>query len=215
VHVTNNSNALNVQAAVTTAYQNAYNAGVVHFASSGNFSSPIVSYPANLATVIAVGGIDRNGARAWFSNYGNGMALVAPGIDIATTDRSGSDGQDAGDYDTTEGTSFSSPYAAGVAGLVLSVDPTLTPAEVESILRTTALDLGPNGYDVEFGDGLVQAQAAVEAAGARLPSTTFADCLGGPLVSTPPIPCSSIQFDLCDFDDDADVDLRDFSHYTN
>ncbi|MCB9849817.1 MAG: S8 family serine peptidase [Phycisphaerales bacterium] len=214
VRITNNSNGLSSQSSITSKYLETYNAGVVHFASSGNVASPIVSYPASLSSVIAVGAVDRTGTRAFFSNYGTGLALMAPGVAIPTTDRSGSDGQDPGDYDTVDGTSFAAPYAAAVAGLVLSVDPTLTPAEVESILRSTARDLGNPGYDTQYGDGLVQAQAAVEAAGARIPAGTFADCLAGPQVSTPPVSCSDMQFDLCDIDADNDVDLRDFSHYT-
>jgi subtilisin family serine protease len=214
VRITNNSNALNPQAAVTTKYQETHAGGVLHVASSGNFFSPLVSYPANLPTVVAVGAIDRTGARAAFSNYGTGLALMAPGVDIVTTDRTGTDGQVSGDYDIVEGTSFSAPYAAAVGGLVLAVNPALTPAEVEIIMRGTALDLGAPGYDTQYGDGLVRAQEAVVAAGARLPTPTFADCLAGPQTYAPPPACSDLQFELCDFDLDDDVDLRDFQQFT-
>lgn len=213
VRVTVNSNTLNPQSAVTSKYQETWNAGMIHFASSGNSFSPLVAYPANLATVVAVGAVDRTGARATFSNYGSGLALVAPGVEILTTDRSGADGQDAGDYDTVDGTSFAAPYAAAVAALVLGVDPALTPAQVEDILRSSARDLGPAGYDIQYGAGLVQAQAAVVSAGARLPASTLAACLNGPQTPTPPAGCSAMQFDLADEDGDGDVDLADFSRY--
>ena len=214
VRITNNSNGMSQQPAVTSAYQSSYAGGVMHFASSGNNSSPVISYPASLPTVVAVGAVDRTGERAWFSNYGSALALVAPGVEVVTTDRSGADGEAPGDYHTVEGTSFAAPYAAAVAGMVLSVDPSLSPAEVEVILRTTAKDLGTAGYDILYGDGLVQAQAAVEAAGARLPTVTFVECLSGPGNASPPASCSDLQFDLCDFDADQDVDLRDFGVYT-
>ncbi len=63
------------------------------------------------------------------------------------------------------GTSFSAPHVAGVAALVLSADPTLSPGEVRQILAGTAIDLGSAGYDTKYGHGLVDACAAVEAAG--------------------------------------------------
>src|SRR5690606_22453618 len=59
------------------------------------------------------------------------------------------------------GTSFACPFTAGVAALVLSVDPSLTPSEVEGVLAATAMDLGGAGKDDSFGHGLVRAGAAV------------------------------------------------------
>ena len=62
------------------------------------------------------------------------------------------------------GNSFSGPHAAGVAALILSVNPELNPWEVSKILRESATDLGPNGHDYKFGAGLINALAAVRAA---------------------------------------------------
>ena len=62
------------------------------------------------------------------------------------------------------GNSFSGPHAAGVAALMLSVNPELNPWEVSKILRESATDLGPNGHDYKFGAGLIDALAAVRAA---------------------------------------------------
>ena len=69
------------------------------------------------------------------------------------------------DYLDWSGTSFSAPHVAGVAALLLSVDPTLTPAEVRHALAATATDLGTPGYDQHYGYGLVDACAAVDAVG--------------------------------------------------
>ncbi|MBC8200687.1 MAG: S8 family serine peptidase, partial [Planctomycetes bacterium] len=82
---------------------------------------------------------------------------------IRTTDRSGGDGYDGGNTVTIDGTSFASPYTAGVVALILSVDPTLTPDEIENVLSTTAVDYGSGGYDTTFGHGFVNAKAALDA----------------------------------------------------
>jgi subtilisin family serine protease len=65
------------------------------------------------------------------------------------------------------GNSFSGPHAAGVAALMLSINPELNPWEVSRILRETASDLGPKGVDSKFGYGLIDAFAAVRAAKKR------------------------------------------------
>jgi serine protease len=67
-------------------------------------------------------------------------------------------------YTRFSGTSMASPHVAGVAALVLSVRPELDPAGVRLILRQTATDLGLRGRDDQYGDGLVNATAAVTAA---------------------------------------------------
>jgi subtilisin family serine protease len=160
--VTNNSNGYGfTSAAVETAYTNTRNAGMVHFASAGNDASNALSYPSSLATVNAVSAVNRNGNLAGFSNFNAGMSVSAPGADVLSTDRTGNDGYGAGDYVPVNGTSFASPYAAGVAALILSVDPSLTAPQVESILQQTARDLGTPGFDIQFGNGMVNAFAAV------------------------------------------------------
>jgi len=67
----------------------------------------------------------------------------------------------ATDYELVDGTSFSGPHVAGVAALVKSVDPSLSPIQVRKIITTTAEPLGPQ---VIFGSGMVRADAAVAAA---------------------------------------------------
>ena len=67
------------------------------------------------------------------------------------------------DYALVAGTSFASPYAAGVAALVLSAKPTLSADQLEALLQQTAVDLGPAGYDTDYGWGFVNAFNAVRA----------------------------------------------------
>jgi subtilisin family serine protease len=147
--------------ALDAKYAQTYNNnGMVHFAASGNGGGTI-SYPARSPSVNAVGAIDRNGARASFSQYGTGLDFVAPGAQIVTTDRTGPAGYSSSDYRSATGTSFASPYAAGVAALVLSVNPALSASEVEAILQAGCEDLGQGGYDTVYGHGLVNAYTAV------------------------------------------------------
>ncbi|MHC4900207.1 MAG: S8 family peptidase [Planctomycetota bacterium] len=159
--VTNASQSFSPNSAITDKYAQTRAAGLVHFASTGNDSQASINYPSSLPTVNAVGAIDRDGNRAAFSNYGAGIGFVAPGKDIWTTDRTGTDGDSGSDYDMVSGTSFSSPYAAGVAALVISQDQSLTPYDVEYILQITSMNLGAAGYDTTFGWGLVNAHQAI------------------------------------------------------
>lgn len=156
-------------AVITNAFDTTRAQGVLHFAAAGNDGTSTVSYPASLASLNAVAALTSNGARASFSTFGVGLFISAPGAAILTTDRTGSAGYGGGDYTTIDGTSFASPYAAGVAALVLSANPALTPAEVEAILAQTAVDKGPTGYDTDFGWGFINAGAAVQAAAVNPP----------------------------------------------
>jgi hypothetical protein len=95
------------------------------------------------------------------------VAVAAPGTAIWTTNRSGS-------YSQWQGTSFASPVTAGVVALMMSANPALSNAQIESLLFSTALDLGVAGRDSYFGYGRVQAAAAVNAAAAATVSDTQA-----------------------------------------
>jgi serine protease len=66
-------------------------------------------------------------------------------------------------WDVYSGTSMATPHVAGVAALVFGKNPSSTPAQVESTLKSTATDLGAAGYDTTFGYGLVNATAALAA----------------------------------------------------
>ncbi len=109
----------------------------------------------------------------WGSSYvGAGPDVVAPGPWSYTTDRQGSLGynQDAIatgiDLNYTHdfgGTSSSTPKVAGIAALMLSVNPDLTPSQVKTIMRNTARDIDAPGIDDRTGAGRVDALAAIEA----------------------------------------------------
>ena len=110
--------------------------------------------------VIVVGAVNQSDTLVstpiWASNYGPRVDFVAPGIDIWTTSNTGNTS-----YAPTEGTSFATPMVAGLCGLVWSRNPSLTPAQVEAILRASAVDLGAAGPDNTFGYGRINAASAL------------------------------------------------------
>lgn len=114
----------------------ANNKGSVVVMSAGNAGDIEPGYPARNADLwgIAAGSIDINGRMNNDSNRAGSRPLdylVAPGVDIYSTIPDDS-------YETYSGTSMAAPHVAGVAALVLNANPTLTPAQVEYILTTTA-----------------------------------------------------------------------------
>ena len=90
----------------------AYNAGVTIFASSGNDDTNANNFPAAFAGAFSVGAVDESSARASFSCYGSSVALSFPGVNIYSTLPT--------DYGNMSGTSMASPAAAGTAAVILS-----------------------------------------------------------------------------------------------
>ncbi|MBI1193710.1 MAG: S8 family serine peptidase [Bacteroidetes bacterium] len=142
---------------------------VVVFA-AGNSYGTCVDYPAKLASVMAVGAVTNLGTRSTYSNRGTDLDVVAPsnaapgqaGAGVRTTDRMGFAGYGSGNYTPSfGGTSAACPAVAGVAALILSVDPSSTSAEVRTLITSTASDMGTAGFDNEFGHGRVNAGAAL------------------------------------------------------
>lgn len=118
--------------------------------------------------MITVGAITRNGTLWNYSCRGPEMDVVALSGDvnnfgdIRTTDVMGASGVNAGNYSTTfGGTSAACPQVAGVAALMLSVNPNLTETNVRTIIQQTATDMGPAGFDNDFGFGRLNAEQAI------------------------------------------------------
>jgi hypothetical protein len=122
-----------LQAAIT----NAVNNNVIVVAATGNGGGAIES-PGNCSKVIPMGATDNTDQIASFSSRGPELAangLVAPGVAVLTTD------EGTGTASAT-GTSFSSPMGAGLAALVVSKKPTWTPAQVQTVMRAGADNIG-------------------------------------------------------------------------
>lgn len=112
-------------------------------AGNGGKNASLVS-PANLGNelpnVITVGAVNNNDERAFFSNFGDAVNISAPGINLYTPAVRGLGNlpQESGDYQFFNGTSASAPLVTGVAGLLKSIKPNLSPFEMKSILTLTA-----------------------------------------------------------------------------
>lgn len=91
----------------------------------------------------------------WAASSGRCVDFAAPGLDIPV---SNPDGTAA----SVSGSSFSSPIVAGVAALILSINPKLTNKQVETILVNSCH--GVNGRNTKFGYGMPDAEKAVKMA---------------------------------------------------
>ena len=116
---------------------------------------------ADSASILLVGATTSYDARASFSNYGSPIDVVAPGESILTCVMGGA-------YGYWSGTSFSAPITAGLAALIFSINPSFTPAQVETLIKSSCKDLGATGDDSVYGFGLIQAAGAVAKAKAAL-----------------------------------------------
>ncbi|MFC3151087.1 S8 family serine peptidase [Litoribrevibacter euphylliae] len=157
---------------VDDALDYAYDHDVTVVAAAGNESFPLnVGYPAIYPSVIAVGATNILNTRAYYSNYGTGLDIMAPGGETLF-DRNGDgfadgvlqetfDGSGSFGYWFFQGTSMASPHVAGVAALLIAHGVASTPDDVLSVIQSTALDLGPSGPDSQYSYGLIQPFAAL------------------------------------------------------
>jgi len=169
-------------ATLENACQYAWENGKVIVVSSGNENTEI-SYPARYPTTIAVGATNEidnriyveNPGNEWSSggsNYGLELDVVAPGINIYTTDWSapGKGYNKTGAYTPTfGGTSASCPFVSGEAALLLAKDSTLSNERVRSIIRSSAQDQvgepsqDTPGFDIYYGYGRINLYNALSA----------------------------------------------------
>lgn len=187
--------------------------GVAVVSSAGN-DSKAVNLPANCPGVIAVGAVRHSGTKAGYSSLGTQVALSAPGgncvnadagseclYPILSTTNSGATSPSCSTYTTGSGshgvgTSYAAPQVAGTIALMLSARPTLTLAQITSLLRSTARPFPTSGADATVracsstsgaiqeecycttttcGAGLLDAAAAVRAAAGTMPVARLGD----------------------------------------
>ncbi len=122
---------------------------------STNFSS-VFQFPASRESCMAVAALDSTNLKAGFSNYGNKIDISAPGTQIYAAF------PDTG-FAWWDGTSFAGPFTAGIAALMLSLDPTLSREDVFNIIQQTAVnvdDINPD-YAGLLGSGLINGPEAL------------------------------------------------------
>jgi len=143
---------------------------VIVVAAAGNAGSSEPYYPAAIPWVVAVGATTEadtllsssDPGSNIGSNTGEHLDLVAPGYRIYSTTKEGG-------YAYMTGTSMASPFVAGLAGLVASLDHTLTASAITHLMAASADDLGDEGKDISFGYGRINAYATLIAANGGQP----------------------------------------------
>lgn len=181
-------------ATLRTAEENVLLAGIYHSVAAANsgpgsgtirasgdcpppWFHPDQTFQGGQTAVVTVGATDSNDGIASFSSrgpvtwwlgvspwndYGDTTPLIkpdisGPGVDVLSA-------QLGGGYTTMSGTSMATPHLAGVAALLLSINPELTVAQLDSLIETTSIDLGTAGKDNSYGAGRVDAYQAALAA---------------------------------------------------
>ncbi len=162
-------------------WQNAINAitskkTVVVVAAGNSWDDASGFVPANCNRVITVAATDKTGSRSYYSNYGSTVEISAPGgaqsvhndpNGILSTLNKGKKGPASPTYVFYQGTSMAAPHVTGVVSLMLSVNPSLTPAQVLTLLQSTAKAFPGGMCDLDpaktCGSGILDAGAAVNA----------------------------------------------------
>lgn len=156
---------------ISTAVNNAVNAGIVMLVAAGNEGPAkcTIGAPAAAANAITVGaGIDP-GEKGWGLAYFSSRGLTAdgrlkpdivtPGYNIMSVKRATTN-----QYVSMSGTSMATPFAAGVVALMLDANPAMTVTDVKNNLYANVEDWGPAGHDLDYGRGMLKAYDAVKAA---------------------------------------------------
>ena len=191
-HISSNSwGGGGVSTVINDAIQYAHDRGVVHIAAAGNDGpcTNCVGEPwkskASITTIVA--STTSSDGQSSFSSEGPEIDVAAPGSGILSTTSGTST------YATMDGTSMATPHVTGTAALLKALNPSWGFSQIDSQLKSTAVDLGPAGFDQDFGYGRINAAAAT-AGGTPPPAacTDGADNDGDGLVDYPNDPgCTS------------------------
>jgi len=174
----------------SSAYQSAVtdviNAGKVIVIAAGNDGTSTLSSPANCTGVIAVTANAIDGDNSWFATIGPGTTISAPGggcggtsypnncttansVGVYSLWNTGLTTPASDGYTSYSGTSMAAPHVTGVAALMLSLDPTLTPVQIKSYLQSSARPHPPGTICAQTanfgmcGAGLLDAYQALNA----------------------------------------------------
>ncbi len=152
--------------------------GIIFVWAVGNNQRNIIGDESSIPEVIAVGSTNKYNTRAYYSNYGEALDIMAPGgednLGISTLDVMGSQGIGynkenyilATDVNTFNGTSASAPIISAAVAILLEVDENLTRSDIKNILKTSADKVGNieyvNGHNMYYGYGKVNLGKAID-----------------------------------------------------
>lgn len=143
--------------AIRESFVNAYNSGMVVVVSAGNENLNCSDFlPSSLEEVIVVGASDVNLRPAVFSNFGKSLDILAPGVDILSTFNNN-------EYGIMSGTSMATPFAVASSAILLSINPNLTPVEIEKQLEQNSIAVEGTYPSVKTGNGILNIAEAINA----------------------------------------------------
>lgn len=144
----------------------AYKSNTLVIAAMGNNGANVKNYPAAFKNVIAVGASDVKNKIAPFSNFGDWISVTAPGLKIYSTFPSYKvelSKYNLGEaYGILSGTSMSTPFVAGLAGLIWSKNKNFTRADVRKKIEQNCNDIDQKGADQFSGTGLIDAYKSLK-----------------------------------------------------
>ncbi|MEU7532486.1 S8 family serine peptidase [Saccharothrix sp. NPDC042600] len=174
------------ESACSSTYQNAINSAVNRgstvVVAAGNSNKDVSGFtPASCNNVVTVAASSRAGDRTFYSNYGAKIDITAPGGQtrnandtpgtittpengIWSTLNTGATTPGSENYEPYQGTSMAAPHIAGLAALLVQANPSLTPAQIETLIKNNARPL-PGTCTGGCGAGLADAAKTVAAAG--------------------------------------------------
>ncbi|ACV22464.1 Thermophilic serine proteinase precursor [Slackia heliotrinireducens] len=133
---------------------------VLMVAAVGNYgtgSNPLM-YPAGFSNVVGVGGVSQGSLDHYpSSEFNDSVYCVAPGQNILSTAIANKSAYSAG-----SGTSYAAPMVSALAAMCKSVDGSMTVSEFKKFIRSTSTDLGASGYDIYYGYGVINFNAAAK-----------------------------------------------------
>lgn len=139
-----------LQSIIDTAAEN----NIIIVAAVGNNGTSVLNYPAACNNVIGVGSVGQSLSRSSFSNYNETVFVTAPGEKL-TGLWYGSSNSYSVSKTSNRGTSFSTPVVTSMAAIARQIKSDITTDEFKELLKATSTDLGTEGYDQDFGWGLV------------------------------------------------------------
>jgi subtilisin family serine protease len=169
------------------AVRHAQSNGVLVVAAAGNDGTTIVRYPAGYDSVVSVAAIDRNDAKASFSNTNSKVEVAAPGVAIVSTVP---EAIVSGGYGVWSGTSMATPHVAAVAALISWKTGKVGQA-LRDALDIATDDVGPAGRDEMTGYGRINLCKALGGCGAVVGTTPPPSATPSPTPSPSPTPTAS------------------------